>query len=147
MRKYCWLSESVGIIVNASLSYLISWCILLCWWFTLWKQLRYILCCNMNLFYSNLFKNYWNICVSVLCIHDLLIAVNIIVVAHVDAKEICWSRLCDIRSGQYKIERSSAWLTYPLPVCGNLVPAPTHTTSVETLACASRSLPDRKSVV
>ena len=45
--------------------------------------------------------------IIVMLVHDLLISVSIIVVAHVDAKGICRYRLYDTRSGHYKVEHNS----------------------------------------
>ena len=43
------------------------------------------------------------------------------------------------RFGHLEVGRNSACLTYPFSGCGNLVPAPAHTTSGETLTTAERA--------
>ena len=140
MWKYCWISKFIGItmmwicdvwLINIYCCVIDLSCEHTC--------VTY-LCCDLDFFCFTSCKNIWNSCVIVIWVHDLLITMNIIVVAHVDAKDINRSGFCTIRSGSYRVERSSAWLTFPLPGCGNLVPAPSHTTSGETLTCASRSL-------
>ena len=140
MRKYCWIFESTGItMIWICVFWLLNIC---CCVIDLSYEHTCVtyLCCDLGLFCFTSYKNIWNSFVIVMWVHDLLISVSIIVVSQVDAKGICRYWLCDTRSGHYKVERNSTWLTYPLPVCRNLVPAPTHTTSGETLACASRSL-------
>ena len=84
------------------------------------------------------YKNIWNSCVL---LYEFSICLFLWVILLLRTWMQRESRLCDTGSGHDQGERNFAWLTYPLLGCGNLVPIPTHTTSGETLACASRSLP------